>query len=147
MDNHYEDFIKKFDIDALTIVNTPYWVWSLRPHQATLGSSILSLKRKCESFSEISLEESEDLVKIVKIIESTLKKSFKYNKINYLMLMMVDKQLHFHVIPRYSDKKTFFNIVWEDENWPKFPMIDGEFLDMNLLQLIKNYLIESQLDI
>jgi hypothetical protein len=35
-----DNFRKKFKIADFTIYETDYWIWSLRPVQATLGSSI-----------------------------------------------------------------------------------------------------------
>jgi len=38
-------------------------------------------------------------------IESALGSFVQYQKLNYLMLMMVDPQVHFHVIPRYEGSR------------------------------------------
>jgi len=46
---------------------------------------------------------------------------FDYRKINYLALMMVDPHVHFHVIPRYSEPRTFDGATWTDATWPKPP--------------------------
>ena len=37
------------------------------------------------------------------------------------MLMMVDPDVHFHVIPRYSKPKQFGNIEFSDPGWPGPP--------------------------
>ena len=97
-----EDFNNKFKTEELKIYESKYWVWSLRPVQATLGSGVLSLKRECPVFSELNQEEFCDLKNIIKVIEKTLKITFNYDVMNYLMLMMVDNQVHYHVIPRYE---------------------------------------------
>jgi diadenosine tetraphosphate (Ap4A) HIT family hydrolase len=39
--------------------------------------------------------------------------------------MMVDPQVHFHVIPRYAASKDFAGTTWTDANWPKPPDIGG----------------------
>ena len=54
-------------------------------------------------------------------IESNLKRLFGMEKINYLALMMVDKNVHFHVIPRYSSNIKFNKIIYKDTGWPKLP--------------------------
>ena len=107
MSTNYSNFTEKFRIDSLKIFETDYWCWSLRLVQGTIGSGILSLKRAEEHFSGITEEESQDLIKIVRVIEKTLTKLFDYQRINYLMLMMVDFQVHCHVIPRYEKEITF----------------------------------------
>ena len=47
---------------------------------------------------------------------------------NYIMLMMVDSHLHFHVLPRYSDVKEFAGLSWSDSGWPKPPNM-GDYED------------------
>ena len=73
------------------------WVVMLRPVQLTLGSLILACKEDVESFSALSNSSQKELSKVVLDIETTLKFCFDYSKINYLMLMMVDPHVHFHV--------------------------------------------------
>lgn len=130
------DFNEKFKIEGLLICETDYWNWSLRPGQATLGSGILSLKRECPAFSELNQEEFSDLKSIIKIIEETLKKSFGYDIINYLMLMMVDKQVHYHIIPRYKKNIDFNDRLWIDFNWPNLPDLTEEEIDCDMLNKI-----------
>lgn len=114
-------FRKKFMLDELTLYETEHWVWSLRPEQVTLGSGILSLKRNCLTFSNLRSEEAADLKNMVKIIENSLSELFHYDVINYLMLMMVDKQVHFHVIPRYEKIRIFDSWQCKDYSWPGPP--------------------------
>lgn len=142
-------FSQKFKIKNLTIQETDYWIWSLRPFQATLGASILSLKRPCSRFSDLKIDEYKDLGIIVKKIESTLLNIFKFDVMNYLILMMFDKQVHFHVLPRYEKTVEVFGKIWNDDDWPAVPTLIGEELaykdQMKLLELIKSNLdLESR---
>lgn len=105
-------------MNKLKIFETNYWVWSLREEQVTIGSSILSLKRKVEEFSQVNQEEFNDLKIMIEIVEKTLKQTFHYTEINYLMLMMVDKHVHYHIIPRYNKDIIFENKLWIDFNYP-----------------------------
>lgn len=130
------NFKNKFKIEEFKIYETDYWIWSLRPHQATLGSGILSLKRNCNVFSELTREEHCDLNQMIKTIEGSLKEVFNYDIINYLMLMMVDKQVHFHVIPRYADEVEMFGMAWKDDAWPGIPNLSGNVLETKELQTI-----------
>ena len=43
------------------------------------------------------------------------------DKLNYLVLMMVDPHVHFHVIPRYESARSINDKVVEDSGWPKHP--------------------------
>lgn len=137
------DFNDKFKIQELKIYETNYWIWSLRPHQVTLGSGILSLKRECPTFSELKSEEFTDLNNIIKVIEKTLKQSFGYDIMNYLMLMMVDKQVHYHVVPRYKNEIEFLGQSWKDKSWPGVPNLAGDDLDIDILLKIVSYLREN----
>jgi len=114
----YKKFKNKFKIEELTILNFDNWVVSVRPKQPTIGSLVISLKRKCEFFKDLKPEESKELACVFNEVESLLKKAFSYDKINYLALMMVDEHVHYHVIPRYENSIEFNNIKYEDSAWP-----------------------------
>jgi len=134
MNTHYSNFAEKFKIDSLSIFETDFWRWSLRPVQVTIGAGILSLKRAEEHFSGITEDESKDLIMIVRVIEKTLTKLFGYQRINYLMLMMVDFQVHYHVIPRYDKEITYIGKTWIDNDWPKPPTVTGTPTDSETLE-------------
>lgn len=135
-----EKFKQKFKIEEYKIYESDYWIWSLRPTQVTLGSGILSTKNKREELNELTEIEFKDLHNMISIIENTLKKTFKYDIMNYLMLMMVDKQVHYHVIPRYHKKVEFYNMNWIDEDWPTPPNLSKGTNDEETLENILNEL-------
>lgn len=146
MGNNYNDFVKKFKTKELLIYESKFWVWSLRPVQSTLGAGILSLKRECLNLGELSQDEFSDLGKIVPLIEETLKKTFNYDIMNYLMLMMVDKHIHYHVIPRYQNSIMFSEKEWIDTGWPKLPDLSETIEEQNqiifkIIEIIKNNLV------
>lgn len=143
MDSLNKDFYTKFKIKELKIYETDYWVWSLRPIQTTIGSGVLSLKRQCESFSKLQQEEFSDLNNIIKVIERTLNKTFNYDVMNYLMLMMVDKQVHYHIIPRYEITINFADITWRDLNWPGVPSLDSDVIGIEVLYKIQGAIKEN----
>ena len=60
---------------------------------------------------------------VVTDIERALKAAFAYEKINYLMLMMVDPNVHFHVIPRYSETRSACGLTIPDPGWPVVPQL------------------------
>ncbi len=141
IEKNFQLFDTKFKVDKYLITTSDYWRLSVRPFQPTLGSTIISLNRPCENFADITSCESADLKEIVSYTEHNLKQAFKYDRINYLMLMMVDPHLHFHVIPRYSSALTFFDTQWSDNGWPAQPELGGrEITDdeaRNIIQAIK----------
>jgi diadenosine tetraphosphate (Ap4A) HIT family hydrolase len=101
-----------------------HWVVQVRPQQATLGASVLIARRHALSLGGLSEGELVDFGRAVTELERRLQAAFQYDKINYLLLMMVDPHLHFHVIPRYAKTRSFAGIEWPDPGWPKRPDLE-----------------------
>jgi diadenosine tetraphosphate (Ap4A) HIT family hydrolase len=121
MERNYADFVEKFALDTNTIYKNAYWTWSVRPIPTTLGASVLSLNRPAERFSAVTPEEAQALSGVIGLIEATLGCAFSPEKFNYLMLMMVDLHVHFHIVPRYSQTVAFCQLEWIDDKWPGPP--------------------------
>lgn len=143
MSENFKNFNTKFRVEELLIYESDYWRWSIRPLQCTIGAGILSLKRPAETMKELSAEEGADLIKIISIIERTLISCFNQEIMNYIMLMMVDKHVHYHVVPRYSKPVEFNGKTYKDECWPKPPVLDTGKLEEKELLDIRNYLINN----
>jgi diadenosine tetraphosphate (Ap4A) HIT family hydrolase len=111
----------KFGHPDTLIRDYDHWCVLLRPAQATLGALVLVCKEDAAAFSAISPEAFAELAEATGGIERTLSSFRPYDKINYLMLMMVDPDVHFHVIPRYSSPQSFQGIAFEDAGWPAVP--------------------------
>jgi diadenosine tetraphosphate (Ap4A) HIT family hydrolase len=121
--------IEKFRYQENLIKEYNYWVVLLRPQQITIGSLILACKEDSESLSSISSKANAEFHLVVKEIENNMKKLFSFDKINYLALMMVDKHVHFHVLPRYSVPLKFAEKKYKDSHWPIAANL-SEFLDI-----------------
>lgn len=113
--------MKKFGAPNTLISDYDHWAVLLRPGQVTLGSMVLICKEPATAFSMISSAAFAELQLITRHIEGVLGRTFKYDRINYLMLMMVDPDVHFHVIPRYETLRTFSKQVFTDHGWPGPP--------------------------
>jgi len=100
-----------------------HWLVLLREPQATLGSLILCEKSDATRFSVISPVSFEEMSVVVGDIENALQAAFSYDKINYLMLMMVDPNVHFHVIPRYAETPSACGLSIPDPGWPVVPQL------------------------
>lgn len=107
-----------------------HWLVLLREPQATLGSLVLCAKSDATEFSALPMEAHTEMGTVVGEIENALKTAFAYEKINYLMLMMVDPNVHFHVIPRYSEPRTACGLTIPDPGWPALPKL-GEAREIN----------------
>lgn len=93
----------------------------LRPAQATLAAMVLVCKDPANSFAAISPAAFAELGHVVPDIEMATKAFRNWDKINYLMLMMVDPDVHFHVLPRYAEQQEFNGMVYPDPGWPAQP--------------------------
>jgi diadenosine tetraphosphate (Ap4A) HIT family hydrolase len=115
--------ILRFGYPATLIAEYEHWVVLLRPAQPTLGSLILAAKGEARSFAELPQKAFEELQRAVADIEAALRPTVRFEKINYLMLMMVDPHVHFHVIPRYEGERSACGVTVADAGWPKVPAL------------------------
>jgi diadenosine tetraphosphate (Ap4A) HIT family hydrolase len=115
--------IRRFGYPATLIADYEHWVVLLRPAQPTLGSLILAAKGEAESFADLPQEAFAGLKAAVADIEGALARSIRHEKINYLMLMMLDPHVHFHVIPRYEGEREACGVSVTDAGWPKVPAL------------------------
>jgi diadenosine tetraphosphate (Ap4A) HIT family hydrolase len=115
--------LTKFGHPVTLIGETDHWTVLLRPQQVTLGSLVLICREPVTSFSAASPAAFADLHAAVARIEAILREFVGYEKINYLMLMMVDPDVHFHVIPRYSGERTHLGRSFPDAGWPGPPAL------------------------
>jgi len=113
--------MKKFGAPNTLISDYEHWAVLLRPAQVTLGALVLICKEPSTAFSMISGAAFSELQTVTRDIEGVLGRTFNYDRINYLMLMMVDPDVHFHVIPRYETLRTFSAQVFTDHGWPGPP--------------------------
>jgi diadenosine tetraphosphate (Ap4A) HIT family hydrolase len=114
---------RKFGYPRTTIAETESWLVLLRPQQPAFGSLVLVCKEEAKAFSELSAAAFGDLKKAVDGIETLLRGAVAYERINYLMLMMVDLDVHFHVIPRYPGTREHDGKTFADAGWPGPPAL------------------------
>ena len=115
--------IRKFGYPDTLLKEYGPWVVLMRPAQATLGALILGCSESATRFSDISPAAFDALQPAIADIERALSQTFDYQKLNYLMLMMVDPHVHFHVLPRYAGDQTFRAATFSDPGWPGPPAL------------------------
>jgi diadenosine tetraphosphate (Ap4A) HIT family hydrolase len=115
--------IEKFGFPATLIKEFEHWVVLLRPAQVTLGSLVLAAKSDATAYAGLPREAFAELAEAIAAIERALAAFTQYERINYLMLMMVDPNVHFHVIPRYSGARQWGGIDFPDTGWPGPPQL------------------------
>ena len=113
--------IKKFGWPASLIAEFAHWVVLLRPAQPTLGSLVLAATSDATAFGDLPAEAHAELKIVTGAIEAALRAAVGYQKINYLMLMMVDPYVHFHVLPRYEGERSGGGMTVRDAGWPGQP--------------------------
>ncbi len=132
----------KFGYPDTVIADYGSWVVLLRPKQATLGALVLVCAEEATAFADISATAFATLPRAIGDVEDRLKTAFAYDKINYLMLMMVDPQVHFHVLPRYGESRDFAGHRFADPGWPGPPDFgQGTTLDDGLTAAFKDVLV------
>jgi diadenosine tetraphosphate (Ap4A) HIT family hydrolase len=136
--------ISRFGYPDTLIAEYRHWVVLLRPAQPTLGSLILAAKSDATAFSGLPDEAFAELGKTIGDIENVLEAQIRYAKINYLMLMMVDPHVHYHVIPRYEGERQACGLAVTDTGWPKLPVLgDAVELDGDQIGALVDWLKQA----
>lgn len=115
--------ILRFGHPATLIAEYAHWLVLLRPEQPTLGALVLASTSEATRLSALPPAAFAELKRVVADIESALERAVEYEKINYLMLMMVDPHVHWHVLPRYSGEREALDLSIADRGWPKAPQL------------------------
>ncbi|MFT8244686.1 HIT family protein [Roseomonas sp. BN140053] len=120
--------LQKFGYPGTLVAETPRWAVLCRPQQPTLGSLVLVCREPVTAFGAASPAAFAELGGVVAAAERVLAGFTGYSRINYLMLMMVDPDVHFHVIPRYEGGRDFGGLHFPDAGWPAAPAL-GTFVE------------------
>ena len=113
--------IEKFGYPATLVTDYVHWIVLVRPAQVTAGSLILAAKGDATAYGELAAAAFAEQGAIVAELEQKLRQVINMDKINYLMLMMVDPHVHFHIFPRYRGERSFAGLVFADRGWPGPP--------------------------
>ncbi len=136
--------IQKFGYPASLVREFDHWVVLLRPAQVTLGALVLAAKSEATAFSDLSAEAFAELHGVIAAIEQGLAAFRPFERINYLMLMMVDRQVHFHVLPRYSGMQEWVGVDFPDQGWPGPPQFgDAVALDADQIGQLASELAQK----
>ncbi|MEM7041438.1 MAG: HIT family protein [Pseudomonadota bacterium] len=139
--------LERFEYPHLLVKDYEHWCVTLRRHQVTLGALVLIAKSDATAWSELPKDAFTELHLVTSAIERTLGGAFAYDKINYLMLMMVDPNVHFHVLPRYERALAFESQDFADAGWPKTPDLgSGPKLDDEMAKKLIAHLQASWQD-
>lgn len=115
--------LEKFGYPASLLHEGAHWAVLVRPMQPTLGSLVLCATGEERSYGDLPPAAFAEQGLLVARIEAMLRRFVDHEKINYLMLMMVDPHVHFHVVPRYSGERAFEGALFADSGWPALPAL------------------------
>lgn len=111
----------KFGFPANLVRQGEHWALLVRPAQPTLGSLVLCSLSDARSYADLPAEAYREQREMVALAERVLAQFVRFERINYLMLMMVDPHVHFHVLPRYREARDFDGVSFLDSGWPGLP--------------------------
>jgi diadenosine tetraphosphate (Ap4A) HIT family hydrolase len=89
------------------IAQSERWSVVLNADQTLLGRCFLLLRRPETDVAAITSAELSELWGVMGKTKEVLKTLWYPDHFNYAFLMNVDPQVHFHVIPRYQDRREF----------------------------------------
>ena len=113
--------MKTFGFPDTLVHQSEHWAVLVRPAQVTLGSLVLASTSEATAFGALPPGAHAELGTVIPAIEAALRDFNGYEKINYLMLMMVDPHVHFHILPRYSGTREWEGLSLADAGWPGLP--------------------------
>jgi diadenosine tetraphosphate (Ap4A) HIT family hydrolase len=121
--NGINQTMRRFGYPETLVAETPHWSVQVRPVQAVLGQMVLVCREPVLQLSRISAAAHAGLKPLIERTEACLARAFVYDKINWLLLMMVDPDVHFHVLPRYAAPRSFAGVTFTDPGWPAAPSL------------------------
>lgn len=116
--------LRKFGYPHSLVHEGEHWVVLVRPAQPTLGSLVLCATSDATAYGDLPAAAFAEQGDLIARIERMLRQAVDYSRINYLMLMMVDPHVHFHVIPRYEGERSLAGMTQADSGWPALPNLN-----------------------
>jgi len=121
---------EKFGGDESLIAAYDHWSVLCRPKQATLGAAVLVAHADVTAYADLPDAAFAEFARVVRDLEAALRGSFAPDKMNYLMLMMVDPHVHYHALPRYEGAPSFEGTERPDAGWPGQPDLSASVGDI-----------------
>lgn len=136
--------VAKFGYPGTLVAEFDHWLVLARPAQVTLGSLVLAARGEATAYGALPAAAFAEQGQAVAAIERALAAFVAYEKINYLMLMMVDPHVHFHVIPRYAGARRWGDKAFADNGWPGQPdLASAQQLAADELARLRDELISA----
>ncbi len=133
------------------LLKTSYWTAMLARNQNYPGRCIIPLNRHCESLSELTQNEWNDLRRLIQTMEKTIKEVLGAEPCNWTCLMngAYGKEppcphVHFHLIPRYREPKILGDMSFVDKTYGRhYSLNEEQFMSEGVRNQIRQMLKEA----
>lgn len=122
---------ERFGGDQSLIRAYDHWSVLVRPKQATLGACVIVAHDDAQSLSGLPRAAFTEFGQVVHDLEAAWDAAFAPDKRNYLCLMMVDKEVHYHALPRFDGPRMFAGSERSDPGWPGPPDLAASVGDIS----------------
>lgn len=99
------------------IAEDAYWTMRVNDNQATLGRVFFALKRPETDALNLTADEQTALWNGLTRAKSALTTLFAPDHFNYMALMNLTPQVHWHIFPRYQSPREFAGQTFTDDEW------------------------------
>lgn len=99
------------------IAEDAYWTMRVNDNQATLGRVFFALKRPETDALNLTADEHAALWRFLTDAKSALTTLFAPDHFNYMALMNLTPQVHWHIFPRYQLPREFAGQTFTDGEW------------------------------
>jgi diadenosine tetraphosphate (Ap4A) HIT family hydrolase len=135
--------LQRFGYPGSVVREYVHWAVMIRPAQITLGCTIIAAKSHCTSLGALSADAGAELPRVIGNFEAAVRRMAPVSKFNYLALMMVDPNPHFHAIPRYAEQVSAGDMSFSDDAFPKAPDLQCvHALSSEQLERLRRWLVQ-----
>lgn len=133
------------DYSQLLIKQYKYWGLYVHENQCYLGRCVIWCDREdAQHLTDMTKEESDELLIILKNLKNALEKNFSVDWPNFAFLGNETRHLHGHFVPRYSSDREFGGYTFTDNQWGHNWVTDKSFtIPRDILMDIKNTIRDS----
>ena len=111
--------LKRFAYPSAVVKEFDHWVVLIRPAQITPLSCVIAARADVNSLGDLASASAAELPLAIRGFETTVRSIAPAVKFNYLALMMVDPNPHFHAIPRYAAPLRLGGLDYVDTAFPQ----------------------------